>query len=88
MMQPKHTLVAACLACACAIAPLSARAQEHAISDTADGYAVEFSDSDLLGQTLNLAGLLIPLRDKNPRVLLIRPRASFVRELSKSVEAL
>ena len=88
MLRPNHTLFAACLACACALTPASATAQEHSVSDTPDGYAVEFSDSDLLGHSLDLAGLLIPIRDDHVRVLLLRPRASFVPELSKSIELL
>lgn len=88
MLRPKHTLFTAGLACACTLAPLSVKAQEHAVSDTPDGYAVEFSDSDLLGQSLDLTGLLIPIRDEHVRTLLIRPRASFVPELSKSIELL
>ena len=88
MMQLKHTVFASCLTCACLMSPLEAKAQDHRLSDTADGYSVEFSDSDLLGQTLDLAGLLLPLRTGQPRVRLIRPRASFVPELSKSIEAL
>ncbi|HEY6725047.1 MAG TPA: hypothetical protein VI197_13515 [Polyangiaceae bacterium] len=87
MMPPKLPLFAACLTCACTLT-LSASAQEHSVSNTPDGYAVEFSDSDLLGQSLDLAGLLIPIRGVTMRVLLIRPRASFVPELSKSIEAL
>ena len=87
-MQSKHTLLAASLACAFLLAPLTATAQDHQITDTPDGYSVEFTDGNLLGQTLSLGGLLMPIRTPQPRVLLIRPRASFVPELAKSVEAL
>jgi len=88
MMQIKHSLLAACLTCACVLAATPASAQDHRVSDTGDGYAVEFEDSDLLGQTLSLGGLLIPLRADSVRVLLIRPRASFVPELASSIEDL
>jgi hypothetical protein len=87
-MQFKHTLFVTCLVGACALAATPASAQDHRVSDTPYGYAVEFEDSDLLGQTLDLAGLLLPLRSGSPRILLIRPRASFVPELSGSIEAL
>lgn len=87
-MQPQYILVATCLACAFVFGARDACAQDHRISVTDDGYAVEFGDGDLLGQTLSLGGLLMQLRTKHPRVLLIRPRASFVPELAKSVEAL
>lgn len=87
-MQPKHTLTLLCLACASVLSPARASAQDPRISDTADGYAVEFSDSNLLGQTLSLGGLLIPIRPGGVRVLLIRPRASFVPELRHSIEDL
>lgn len=87
-MQPKHTLICLCLACGIALSPARASAQDPRISDTADGYAVEFGDSELLGQTLSLGGLPILLRIKEPRVLLIRPRASFIPALLNSVEHL
>lgn len=87
-MQFKHTLFATCLTCTSVLAATPASAQDQRVSDTPDGYAVEFEDSDLLGQTLSLGGLLIPLRTDSPRVLLIRPRASFVKELVTSVEEL
>jgi hypothetical protein len=87
-MQPNHTLTLLCLACASILSSARASAQDPRISDTADGYAVEFSDSDLLGQSLSLGGLLIPIRTDSPRILLIRPRASFVAELRHSIEDL
>ena len=87
-MQLKHTLFATCLMGTCVLAATPATAQDHRVSDTADGYAVEFEDGDLLGQTLSLAGLLLPLRSDSPRILLIRPRASFVPELTTSIEDL
>ena len=87
-MQFKHTLFATCLTCTSVLAATPAAAQDHRVSDTPDGYAVEFEDGDLLGQTLSLGGLLIPLRRDSPRILLIRPRASFVNELVTSVEEL
>ena len=80
-----------CLAMLPAIAaslawPIDAVGQEHETRDTEDGYAVEFADSDLLGYSLGLEGYRIQVRDPFLRVLLIRPRASFVTELQKSVE--
>lgn len=87
-MQFKHTLFATCLMGTSVLATAPATAQDHRVSDAPDGYAVEFDDADLLGQTLSLAGLLLPLRTDSPRILLIRPRASFVPELSSSIEDL
>jgi len=87
-MQFKPTLFATCLTCTSLLAATPAIAQDHRVSDTPDGYAVEFEDGDLLGQTLSLGGLLIPLRADSVRILLIRPRASFVKELATSVEEL
>ena len=87
-MQPKHTLTCLGLACGIALSAARASAQDPRISDTADGYAVEFGDSELLGQTLSLGGMVIQLRIMEPRVLLIRPRASFIPALLNSVEHL
>ncbi len=66
--------------------PTYSPAQDHAIRETQEGYAVEFADSDLLGHSLSLEGHRIPIRSPQVRVRLIRPRVSFVVELQKSVE--
>jgi len=87
-MQFKHTLFASCVMGTCVLATTPATAQDHRVSNTRGGYTVEFDDADLLGQTLSLAGLLLPLRTDSPRIRLIRPRASFVPELSSSIEEL
>ena len=63
-----------------------AAAQVKHLSDTKQGYKVEFDDSDLLGDQLGVTGFVLRIRSTPARVLLIRPRASFVSELTKSVE--
>lgn len=65
-----------------------AKAQGLEVTDTRDGYEIEFSDDDLLGEMLDLQGHVVRLRPGATRVLLIRPRSSFVPEMSQSVEDL
>lgn len=73
-------LAAAALCCAQA-----AFAQPKA-SD--DNYEYRFDDDYMVGDTLSQTPPLIVIRKKPLRVQLIRPRASFVTEMLKSVEAL
>jgi hypothetical protein len=73
-------LAAAALCCA-----QSAFAQSKP-SDDAYGY--RFEDDYMVGDTLSTTPPVIVVRKRIPRVLLIRPRASFVSEMLKSVEAL
>ena len=51
-----------------------------------DNYIYTFTDDDLIGDTLSTTTALIRVRKPAARVTLIRPRASFVAEMLKSVE--
>ena len=53
-----------------------------------DNYGYRFDDDYMVGDTLSTTPPLITIRKRIPRVQLIRPRASFVTEMLKSVEAL
>lgn len=53
-----------------------------------DGYSYQFTDDDLLGDTIRDVGDTYRGRPKFARVLLLRPRTSLVQELLKSAEAL
>jgi hypothetical protein len=65
---------------------LGASAQYDTLETTDDGYEVKFEDGALLGDFATTMGSDIRIRTAPPRVLLIRPRASFVSEMLKSVE--
>jgi len=81
MRKPKILLVA--LLCALAL-PAVAQAQTPT-----NHYTYDFEPDDLVGETLSTTLPLLRIRaDKLPRVMLIRPRASFVTEMLQSVEAL
>ena len=75
-----------CVLVAATFWPASAGAQVKHLEGTQHGYKVEFEDSDLLGDALANGGFVLRIRSTPARVLLIRPRASFVPELTKSVE--
>jgi hypothetical protein len=53
-----------------------------------DDYGYRFDDDFMVGDTLSTTPPLIVMRTKPLRVQLIRPRASFVAEMLKSVEAI
>ena len=53
-----------------------------------DQYSYHFDDEQLIGDTLSGTGVVIIERKPSPRIMLLRPRASFVAELLESVEAL
>jgi hypothetical protein len=53
-----------------------------------DGYDYHFDDDYMVGDTLATTPPLIMVRRSVPRIMLLRPRASFVGEMLKSVEAL
>lgn len=55
-------------------------------SPSDDRYTYLFNDDDLLGGTLDTTSALIRVRPDAARVTLIRPRASFVPEMLKSIE--
>jgi hypothetical protein len=54
----------------------------------ADGSFYEFSDDDMLGDTISSNTAILRIRPIAAKVSLIRPRASFVAEMLKSVENL
>jgi hypothetical protein len=51
-----------------------------------EGYGYRFDDDHMVGDTLSTTPPLLKVRKKLPRITLIRPRASFVAEMLKSVE--
>jgi len=51
-------------------------------------YIYDFPEDDLVGRTLSTTPPLLLIRRPSPRILLLRPRAHFVAEMLKSVEAL
>lgn len=63
-------------------------AEIQSVAGDGSSYRVEFDDDplDALGHGENIARIRV--RQPMLRVLLIRPRASFVTEMQKSVEAL
>lgn len=62
------------------VAP-TARAQSR---EPLDVY--HFDEEDLIGETLGVTPPLLRVRTCGPRIMLLRPRATFVAELLKSVE--
>jgi hypothetical protein len=52
------------------------------------GYNYHFDDDFMVGDTLSSPPPLLQLRRHPPRIMLLRPRASFVSELLQSVEVL
>jgi hypothetical protein len=57
-------------------------------SSEPDDAFYEFSDDDLLGDTISGHTAILRVRPPAAKVSLIRPRASFIAEMFKSVEAL
>lgn len=53
-----------------------------------ESYSYHFDDDLMLGDTLSAPPPIIRMRRTPPRIMLIRPRASFVGEMLKSVEVL
>ena len=51
-------------------------------------YSYQFDDDLMVGDTFSTPPPLLRLRTKQPRIMLLRPRASFVGEMLKSVEVL
>jgi hypothetical protein len=81
-----HRFASFLLAAAAACCAQVAFAQPTTPSE--DNYAYRFDDDYMVGDTLSTTPPLIIIRKKPLRVQLIRPRASFVTEMLKSVEAL
>lgn len=74
------------LAGALAFSVLAASSMSQAQSKADENLIYEFDDDDLMGDTLGTTSALIRVRPDAARVTLIRPRASFVPEMLKSVE--
>jgi hypothetical protein len=54
----------------------------------ADEYSYHFDDDFMVGDTLGTTPLVILERKPAHHVMLLRPRASFVSEMLKSIEAM
>jgi hypothetical protein len=78
------------LACAAAILAVASQAvaETEATTRVGDNDYYRFKDDALLGAGFGAEGDVIRVRGVGLRVLLIRPRASFVPEMLKSVENL
>lgn len=53
-----------------------------------ENYSYHFDDDLMVGDTLGSPPPILVMRRTLPRIMLIRPRASFVGEMLKSVEVL
>jgi hypothetical protein len=53
-----------------------------------DSYTYRYDDDLMVGDTFSTPPPLLRLRRTSPRITLLRPRAAFVAEMLKSVEAL
>jgi hypothetical protein len=69
-----------------ALSVLAASSVSQAQSKADENLTYEFDDDDLMGDALGTTSALIRVRPDAARVTLIRPRASFVPEMLKSVE--
>ena len=76
-------LLATALALACFATVGSASAQTKV-----DAYTYTFIDDDLLADTLGSPPPILKGGHRTTRITLIRPRASFVAEMLKSVETM
>lgn len=86
MKHLPRSIAAGLAACTFAVA-LGAGAQPKTEASTG-AYTYDFEPDDLIGETLATTPPLLRIPRKPPRILLLRPRASFVAEMLKSVEAL
>ena len=76
------------LAGALAFSVFALPSASQAQSKADESLIYEFDDDDLMGDALGTTSALIRIRPEASRVTLIRPRASFVPEMLKSVELL
>lgn len=81
MSSPRLLIVSATAALLAVSASAAAQTKD-------DNYSYEFKDEKLVGSTLSTTPPLLTVRPRAMRVTLLRPRAAFVGELLKSVEAL
>jgi hypothetical protein len=86
MKKIRRCLAVSVGACSFLLA-LSVSAQPRPSSPPA-AYTYDFEPDDLIGETLSTTPPLLRVRPTPPRVTLLRPRASFVAEMFKSVEVL
>ena len=86
-MNSFRRLIAVGLAAASLSVTLAASAQPKTEAP-ASAYTYDFEPDDLIGETLSTTPPLLRVRPKALRVMLLRPRASFVGEMLKSVEVL
>lgn len=85
MKLRKSSAVAALAAVVSMLGPVG---NAHAQADTDQPYDYLFDDDYMVGDTLSTPPPLLTLRPNPLRVTLIRPRASFVAEMLKSVETM
>ncbi len=69
-------------------APLAHAQRRNAAQRNDDGYVYKFTDDPLDALGNSAPGWVLEVRKPAARSLLIRPRASFVMEMFKSVEKL
>ncbi len=81
----KTTTTAPAAAAPAAAAPAAAPAAKDAKSKD---YGYTFEDDPLASNVQGTTGFVLKLRPPSARQILLRPRASFVPEMLKSVEAL
>jgi len=60
---------------------------EYTTQDDKDGYSVKFVDDLLQDKNVDSSAALLAVRPHVVRMLLIRPRTSFVPEMFKSAES-
>ena len=80
------TKIAACLSVVLGIVAVSPCAFAEEPKPKEKGYEYKFDDDGLLGKDLGNNLPIIKVRPKGTRDRLLRPRASFVQEMLKSVE--
>lgn len=87
-MRTKTLATAIITAIVLAAGPASADEPAVTTSETDGGYGYDFRDDPLQAGIAGASGAVIKLRSHVVRRTLIRPRASFVPEMLKSVETI
>lgn len=82
------TLIASSFLLLAAPALADETAPAKAADKSSKGYGYTFEDDPLTSGVAGTTGFVLKVRPKGARELLLRPRASFVPELLKSVESL
>ncbi len=83
----RNVLLTSAFALSAAMLAFAAQARAQS-GEPDDHYSYRFEDDYMVGDTLATTPPLLRLRRRIPRVNLIRPRASFVAEMFKSVESM